>query len=150
SSTRRAYELDLCQYASWCQQHHLRLFGACRADIECVARGLETRGRAGATITRRLCTIAGSTAMPSKRKLLHHSPPAHVRRRCFRQHQPTATSEAEPHRPPLAGTPGDHEHGVPCRGHRAHQLAWSVLTQVITSSRYCATLIAGGPPGRGS
>ena len=26
--TRQAYELDLRQYASWCQQHHLRLFGA--------------------------------------------------------------------------------------------------------------------------
>jgi hypothetical protein len=31
--TRQAYELDLRQYASWCQQHHLRLFGARRADI---------------------------------------------------------------------------------------------------------------------
>ena len=32
--TRQAYELDLRQYASWCQQHHLRLFQARRADIE--------------------------------------------------------------------------------------------------------------------
>lgn len=24
--TRQAYELDLRQYASWCQQHHLRVF----------------------------------------------------------------------------------------------------------------------------
>ena len=24
--TRQAYELDLRQYASWCHQHHLRLF----------------------------------------------------------------------------------------------------------------------------
>ena len=30
--TRQAYELDLRQYASWCQQHHLRLFQARRAD----------------------------------------------------------------------------------------------------------------------
>jgi hypothetical protein len=26
--TRQAYELDLRQYASWCHQHHLRLFHA--------------------------------------------------------------------------------------------------------------------------
>src|SRR5438552_4119672 len=57
--TRQAYELDLRQYASWCQQHQLRLFQARRADIECFARDLEARGRARATITRRLCTIAG-------------------------------------------------------------------------------------------
>jgi site-specific recombinase XerD len=57
--TRQAYELDLRQYASWRQQHHLQLFQARRADIECFARDLEARGRARATITRRLCTIAG-------------------------------------------------------------------------------------------
>ena len=33
--TRQAYELDLRQYASWCHQHHLCLFQARRADIEC-------------------------------------------------------------------------------------------------------------------
>jgi site-specific recombinase XerD len=59
SLTRQAYELDLRQYASWCHQHHLRLFQARRADIECFARDLEARGRARATITRRLCTVAG-------------------------------------------------------------------------------------------
>ena len=63
--TREAYALDLRQYASWCQQHHLRLFQARRADIECFARDLEGRGRARATITRRLCTIAG---LPVRRR----------------------------------------------------------------------------------
>src|SRR5262249_31620193 len=57
--TREAYALALRQYASWCQQSHLRLFGARRADIECFARDLEAKGRARATITRRLCAIAG-------------------------------------------------------------------------------------------
>jgi integrase/recombinase XerD len=57
--TRQAYELDLRQFASWCQQHQLRLFHARRADIEFFARDLEARGRARATITRRLCTVAG-------------------------------------------------------------------------------------------
>jgi integrase/recombinase XerD len=78
--TRQAYELDLRQYASWCQHHQLRLFGARRADIECFARDLETRGRARANITRRLCTIAGFYRYAVEEELLDHSPAAHVRR----------------------------------------------------------------------
>ena len=78
--TRQAYELDLRQYASWCHQHHLRLFQARRADIECFARDLETRGRARATITRRLCTIAGFYRYAVEEDLLDHSPAAHIRR----------------------------------------------------------------------
>ena len=45
--TREAYALDLRQYASWCQQWHLGLFQARRADIECFARDMEARGRGG-------------------------------------------------------------------------------------------------------
>ena len=62
--TREAYALDLRQFTAWCQLHHLRLFQARRADIECFARDLEARGRARATITRRLCTIAGYAGRP--------------------------------------------------------------------------------------
>jgi integrase/recombinase XerD len=78
--TREAYELDLRQYASWCHQRHLRLFQARRVDIECFARDLETRGRARATITRRLCTVAGFYRYAVEEDLLDHSPAAHVRR----------------------------------------------------------------------
>ena len=78
--TRQAYELDLRQYASWCQQYQLRLFAARRADIECFARDLEARGRARATITRRLCTVAGFYRYAVEEELLDHSPAAHVRR----------------------------------------------------------------------
>jgi integrase/recombinase XerD len=78
--TREAYELDLRQYASWCHLHHLRLFQARRADIEYFARDLETRGRAPATITRRLCTIAGFYRYAVEEDLLDHCPAAHVRR----------------------------------------------------------------------
>jgi integrase/recombinase XerD len=78
--TREAYALDLRQPASWCQQNHLRLFGARRADIECFARDLEARGRSRATITRRLCTIAGFYRYAVEEELLEHSPAAHVRR----------------------------------------------------------------------
>jgi integrase/recombinase XerD len=78
--TRQAYELDLRQFASWCQQHQLQLFGARRADIELFARDLEARGRARATITRRLCTVAGFFRYAVEEELLDHSPAAHVRR----------------------------------------------------------------------
>jgi integrase/recombinase XerD len=78
--TREAYALDLRQYASWCQQRHLRLFQARRADIECFARDMEARGRARSTITRRLCTIAGFYRYAVEEDLIEHSPAAHVRR----------------------------------------------------------------------
>jgi site-specific recombinase XerD len=78
--THEAYALDLRQYASWCQQHPLRLFQARRADIECFARDLEANGRARATVTRRLCTIAGFYQYAVEEELLDHSPAAHVRR----------------------------------------------------------------------
>jgi integrase/recombinase XerD len=78
--TREAYALDLRQFASWCQQHHIGLFQARRADIECFARDLEARGRAQATITRRLCTVAGFYRYAVEEELLDHSPAAHVRR----------------------------------------------------------------------
>jgi integrase/recombinase XerD len=78
--TRQAYERDLGQHASWCHQHPLRLFQARRPDIKCFARDLEARGRARATITRRLCTIAGFYRYAVEEDLLDHSPAAHVRR----------------------------------------------------------------------
>jgi len=78
--TRQAYELDLRQYAVWCHARGVALFAARRADIECFARDLEARGRARATITRRLCTIAGLYKYAVEEELLDHSPAAHVRR----------------------------------------------------------------------
>ncbi len=78
--TRQAYELDLRQFARWCQQHQLRLFQARRADIENFARDLEARGRSRATVTRRLCTVAGFYRYAVEEELLAHSPAAHVRR----------------------------------------------------------------------
>jgi integrase/recombinase XerD len=58
----------------------LNLFAARRADIESFARDLEARGRARATVTRRLCTIAGFYKYSVEEELLEHSPAAHVRR----------------------------------------------------------------------
>ena len=78
--TRDAYTLDLRQYTSWCATHGLRLFAAKRADIECFARDLEQRGRARATIARRLCAVAGFYRYAVEEDLLEHSPAVHVRR----------------------------------------------------------------------
>jgi site-specific recombinase XerD len=76
--TRGAYGLDLRQFAGWCQHHGLRLFGVRRAEIECFGRDLEAAGRARATVTRRLCTIAGFYRYAVEEELLEHSPAVHV------------------------------------------------------------------------
>jgi integrase len=78
--TREAYALDLRQFTAWCRTHSLSLFAVRRADIESFARELEVRGRARATVTRRLCTIAGLYKYAVEEELLEHSPAAHVRR----------------------------------------------------------------------
>jgi integrase/recombinase XerD len=57
--TREAYALDLRQFTTWCRARSLNLFAVRRSEIESFARDLEAKGRARATVTRRLCTIAG-------------------------------------------------------------------------------------------
>ena len=78
--TREAYTLDLRQFTNWCRARSLALFAVRRADIESFARELEARGRARATVTRRLCTIAGFYKYAMEEELPEHSPAAHVRR----------------------------------------------------------------------
>src|SRR3954462_10629532 len=78
--TRDAYGLDLRQFVAWCAEHHVRLFGARRADIECFARDLEARGRARATVARRLCTVAGFYRYAEQEGLLERSPAGDGRR----------------------------------------------------------------------
>jgi site-specific recombinase XerD len=70
----------LRQFTTWCHARSLALFAVRRADIEGFARDLEARGRARATVTRRLCTIAGFYKYAVEEDLLDHSPAAHVRR----------------------------------------------------------------------
>ena len=78
--TREANALDLRQFTTWCRARSLNLFAVRRADIEGFACDLEARGRARATVTRRLCTIAGFCKCAVEEELLEHSPAAHVRR----------------------------------------------------------------------
>jgi hypothetical protein len=74
--TREAYALDLRQFTSWCRARSLVLFTVRRADIEGFARDLEAKGRARATLTRRLATIAGFYKYAVEEDLLDHSRPA--------------------------------------------------------------------------
>ena len=78
--THEAYAHDLRQFTTWCRTRSLPLFAVRRADIEGFARDLEARGRARATVTRRLSTIAGFYKYAVEGELLEHSPAAHVRR----------------------------------------------------------------------
>jgi len=77
---KSGHTLDLRQFTTWCRARSLPLFAARRADIEGFARELEAKGRARATVTRRLCTIAGFYKYAVEEELLDHSPAAHVRR----------------------------------------------------------------------
>jgi site-specific recombinase XerD len=72
--TREAYTLDLRQFTGWCRAQSLSLFSVRRADIETFARETESLGRARATVTRRLCTIAGFYKYAVEEELLDHSP----------------------------------------------------------------------------
>jgi len=78
--TREAYALDLRQFAAWCEEHHVRLFEARRAEIECLGCDLEARGRACAIVAHRLCTVAGLYRYAVEEELLDHSPAVGVRR----------------------------------------------------------------------
>ena len=78
--TREAYALDLRQFTSWCRTRPVALFAVRRADNESFARDLEAMGRARATVTRRLSTIAGFYKYSVEEELLDRSPAAHVRR----------------------------------------------------------------------
>jgi len=78
--TRNAYALDLRQFVAYCEVRHLGLFDVRRSDIETYGRELEARGRARATVARRLCTVAGFYRYAEEEGLLAHSPAVHVRR----------------------------------------------------------------------
>jgi len=78
--TRDAYALDLRQFLSFCERHGLKLFSVRRTDIELYARALEEAGRAGATVARRLCTVAGFYRYAEEEGPVSVSPAVHVRR----------------------------------------------------------------------
>ena len=95
--TREVYSPDLRQFTSWCRLRSLPLFAVRRADIESFARELEARGRARATVTRRLCAIAGFYKYAVEEELLEHSPSAARRKvKAVIGHGPQPQPEREP------------------------------------------------------
>ncbi len=78
--TREACALDLRRFTSWCRTRSVALFAVRRAGIETFAPRPGDRGRARATITRRLSTIAGFCRYAVQEELLDRSPDARVRR----------------------------------------------------------------------
>jgi integrase/recombinase XerD len=78
--TRDAYALDLRQFTAWCWQHQQHLFDVRRVDIERFVRDLEDRGKARATVARRLCTIAGFYRYAEEEGVIDRSPAVHIRR----------------------------------------------------------------------
>lgn len=72
--TREAYTLDLRQFIRWCDEHRLTLFEVTRTHIELYARELEEVGRAPATISRRLSTLAGFYRYATEEGVIEHSP----------------------------------------------------------------------------
>jgi integrase/recombinase XerD len=80
AQTRVAYTLDLRQFTAWCLQQDRRLFDVRRVDIECFAREMEDRGKARATVARRLCTICGFYRYAEEEGVIKQSPAVHIRR----------------------------------------------------------------------
>ena len=78
--TRTAYTQDLRQYVAWLTDTGLKLFEVRRAHVEAFARDLEARGKARATIARRLGTITCFHRYAEHEGLIEHSPAVHVRR----------------------------------------------------------------------
>jgi integrase/recombinase XerD len=74
--TRGAYALDLRQYATWCPAFS----GPVAPTSSALPVIWKPKDRARATVTRRLCTIAGFYRYAVEEDLLDHSPAAHVRR----------------------------------------------------------------------
>ena len=72
--------MDLRQFTAWCCQPDHHLFDVRRVDIECFARDLEDRGKARATVARRLCTIVGFYRYAEEEGVIEHSPAVHIRR----------------------------------------------------------------------
>lgn len=80
AATRTAYRSDLSLWFSHCRHHRHDLFEVRRADIEGYARHLEARGRAAATVNRRLATITGFYRWAVDEGLVAGNPAGNVRR----------------------------------------------------------------------
>jgi site-specific recombinase XerD len=72
-TTRDAYRMALRLFAAWSTPDDSALFEV-RVDVERYARQLESRGLAGATVARRLSTVAGFYRYAEQEGLIDQSP----------------------------------------------------------------------------
>ena len=75
-----SYSCDLRQFFARCAQVNLSMFGLKRGHLELWARSMKERGLAGATIGRRLSTVAGFYRIGLLDGLVERSSAEHVRR----------------------------------------------------------------------
>lgn len=80
ASTRAAYFSDLKLWLRYCDCRRLDPLGVSRTDIEGYARGMERDGLAGATVGRRIGTIATFYRWCADEQLVGHFPAANLRR----------------------------------------------------------------------
>ena len=107
--TREAYEIGLRQDTNRYHQHHLRLFQARRADIECFARDLEARDAPGPPSPGGCARSPGSTGMRWKKTCsITPRPPTCAGRAWTMTRRPpgwTATNSARSWSPPGSASP---------------------------------------------
>jgi hypothetical protein len=117
---------------TWC------LFQARRANVESFARDLEARGRARATITRRLCTVARFYRYAVEEELLAHSRALTSADRAWIMSlmPPAVTGTSSAHYRSGRSWPTDREDDVPRQGCPA---ATPTQTQAVISQ---STLVA--------
>lgn len=65
--TREAYTLDLRQYVAWCTEHRVAVFGARRADIECLPATWRRSGGPGQQSPAGCAPCRVSTGTPNRK-----------------------------------------------------------------------------------
>jgi hypothetical protein len=124
--TRDAYALDLRQFTTRCWQRDHQLFNVRRVDIESFARDLEDRGRARATVARRLCTIVGFYRDAEKKESASTPRPctSAARESTTAPTSPTSTATSSAPTSKLSARTGDtHPDGVAQRRQARHHAA---------------------------
>jgi len=76
--TRQSYATDLRLFASWCQDHDLKLFVVRRAQLELFGRWMEEQGRMRSTVARRLSTLTSFYRSCEQEQLIERSPATNV------------------------------------------------------------------------
>jgi integrase/recombinase XerD len=90
ANTKDAYERDLGDYLRWCEQAAVDVFAAGRADVADYLDSLVAKGRAPATVARRLAALRGFYEIAVEDGLVAVSPTRRMRARKVRDQMPPA------------------------------------------------------------